>query len=57
MDNHEEELQPLELVAGSLSNFAYQRPAISLYERHGELESTREFTTLEDYAGWKALQD
>lgn len=57
MDNHEEELQPLELIAGSLSNFAYQRPAISLYERHGELESTREFATLEDYAGWKALQD
>ena len=57
MGNHEEELQPLELVAGSLSNFAYQRPAVSITERNGDLEVTTEFATLEDYAGWKALQD
>jgi len=57
MDNHEEEMQPLELVSGSIANFAYQRPAVSITERNGDLEVTTECATLEDYAGWKALQD
>jgi len=56
MDNREE-LKPLELVANSVSTFSYERPAILVNERHGDLEVTTEFATVEDYAGWKALQD
>ena len=58
MDNHEEELKPLGAVAGSVSNFAYQSPAIRIIDVSitGE-ERTLEFLTLADYAGWKELQN
>lgn len=58
MDNHKEELKPLELVAGSVSNFAYQTPSIRIIEVSiSGAERTLEFLTLADYAGWKELQN
>lgn len=54
MDNHEEES---DCVSGFIEGFEYQRPAISITEKVGDSEITTDFATLEDYAGWKALQD
>lgn len=52
-----EDAKPLELIAGSVSNFAYQTPAIRIIEvAPSGAEKTLEFLTLADYAGWKELQ-
>lgn len=53
MDNHEEEIGSL---IEATEVFKYQRPAITIIERNGNLEVTMEFLTLADYKGWKELQ-
>ena len=37
--------------------FYWQRPAIVITERNGDLEVTHEFLTLEDYKQFKMLED
>lgn len=53
MDNHEEEIG---LLIDGVEDFKYQRPAITVIERNGDIEVTMEFLTLADYKGWKELQ-
>lgn len=53
MDNHEKGIGSLIEGAEVLK---YQRPAITIIERNGDLEITHEFLTFEDYKSWKELQ-
>lgn len=59
MDNHEEETGLLASadIQVAKGNLYYQRPAIVITERNGDLEVTHEFLTFEDYKQFKMLED
>lgn len=59
MDNHEEESALLTSadIQVAKGDFYWQRPAIVITERHGDLEVTQEFLTFEDYKQFKMLED
>ena len=59
MDNHEEEtiLHTTADIQCANGDFHWQRPAIVIIERNGDLEVTYEFLTFEDYQQFKMLEN
>jgi hypothetical protein len=52
-----DESESVKEFSPAVSAFQFQQPAIRITERIGESEIVYEYATLEDYKGWREIED